>query len=131
MDKLLLAVPLWLLNLLSGWWAQVHDFTDWSLFCWGLAGSTVYMIYEITEGKQRPRIHRFYLVLIGLFCALAFARYPIKNWSWDPVFTTALFGFFGYVALGPLREGVKKFIKTKTDALTTNANATTGPPDQP
>lgn len=120
MEKLTLAVPLWLLNLLSSWWADVQGFTDWSLFGWAFAGSTVYVLIEIVGNVQRPGLHRCLLIVIGLLPALALTKAVVEKWNTNPVATSFCIALFFYTLFGPAKDFLIKYINSKSPGNTTS-----------
>lgn len=113
----------WLGNTGVSWLAELAGYKFLGLFGWSLSASTVYMLFEIVSNVKRPASHRFYLVLIGLFIGMAFGPPIAEYWKLNIVGTVSALSLFGYVAMGPVKDFIVKYIAKKAQLLIDKDNA--------
>jgi len=103
-----LSLSLWLLNVIGSLWAKFVGFTDWSLFGWAFAGSTVFVIWEMTQPTPviRSSLQRIGMVGSGLLVSLATNTWISEKFDMPIVAATFILGAAGYKLIGLLQKKV-------------------------
>lgn len=120
--KPIVSILVWLGNTGASWIADLAGYQFLGLFGWSLSASTVYMLFEVVSNVKRPGLHRFYLVLIGLFIGMAFGPAIAEYWKLNVVATVSGLSLFGYVAMGPVKDFIAKYIAKKAQLLIDKEN---------
>ncbi|ARK08867.1 hypothetical protein A6C57_00280 [Fibrella sp. ES10-3-2-2] len=108
--KSIVTVTLWTAGLLNSWMLWLAGATDWSLIGWAFAGSTAFVVWEVTQNPpiNRKGWQRFAMIALGMLVSLSCNAW-LSEWLKIPIVpATSILGAVGYKLLGWMQKKADK-----------------------